>query len=64
MTLAPCIQFGTYNIATPLEADILAWYSQLQMPNMTMAPGCVRTRKLASVFGWAKMGRIWPATTT
>ena len=59
MTLAPCIQFGSYNIDPPLEVDILAWYAQLQMPNMTMAPGCVRTRKLASVFGWAKMGILY-----
>jgi hypothetical protein len=59
MTLAPCIQFGTYNVDTAKEVDILAWYSQLQMPIMSTVPGCVRTRKLASVFGWAKMGILY-----
>lgn len=59
MTLAPCIQFGTYNVDYRKEVDILAWYAQLQMPNMMKAPGCVRTRKLASVFGWAKMGILY-----
>jgi hypothetical protein len=59
MTLAPCIQLGTYNINPRLEVDIVAWYAQLQMPNMAVAPGCVRTRKLASVSGWAKMGILY-----
>lgn len=59
MTLAPCIQFGTYNIDSRKEVDILAWYAQLQMPNLAVTPGCVRTRKLASVFGWAKMGILY-----
>lgn len=56
MTPAPCIQFGTYCVDEQKEIDILAWYAQLQMPVMTTADGCVRTRKLASVAGWAKMG--------
>ena len=59
MTLAPCIQFGTYNIDHRKEVDILEWYAQLQMPNLAKATGCVRTRKLASVFGWAKMGILY-----
>jgi len=59
MLLAPCIQFGSYNIDFRKEADILAWYAQLQMPNLSVAPGCVRTRKLASVSGWAKMGILY-----
>jgi len=59
MTLAPCIQFGTYNVDYRKEVDILAWYSQLQMPTLAKAEGCVRTRKLASVYGWAKMGILY-----
>ena len=59
MTLAPCIQLGSYNIDHRKEADILAWYAQLRMPNMSVAPGCVRTRRLASVSGWAKMGILY-----
>jgi hypothetical protein len=59
MTLAPCIQLGSYNIDYRKEGDILAWYAQLQMPNMGLAPGCIRTRRLASVSGWAKMGILY-----
>ena len=59
MTLAPCIQLGSYNIDYRKEVDILAWYAQLQMPNLAVAPGCIRTRRLASVFGWAKMGILY-----
>lgn len=59
MTLAPCIQLGSYNIEYGKEVDILAWYAQLQMPNLSAAPGCVRVRRLASVFGWAKMGILY-----
>ena len=59
MTLAPSIQFGSYSIDHQLEMDILAWYSQLQLRIVTVMPACVRTRKLASVAGWAKMGIIY-----
>ncbi len=59
MTLAPCIQFGSYNIDHRKEVDIVEWYAQLQMPMLAAVPGCVRTRKLASVFGWAKMGILY-----
>jgi len=54
MTLAPCIQLGTFNCAWQREAEMLAWFSQSRMPLMSKLPGCVRTRKLASVSGWAK----------
>ena len=59
MTLAPCIQLGSYNLDYRKEIDILAWYSQLFMPSTTVAAGCVRARKLASVVGWAKMGILY-----
>lgn len=59
MTLAPCIQFGTYNIDYQKEIEIVEWYAQLQMPTLAATAGCVRTRKLASVFGWAKMGILY-----
>ncbi|PYR35135.1 MAG: hypothetical protein DMF90_14690 [Acidobacteria bacterium] len=42
-----------------MEVDILAWYAQLQMPNLSVAPGCIRTRRLASVSGWAKLGILY-----
>ena len=59
MVLAPCIQFGSYSIDYRKEVDILAWYAQLQMPNLSVAPGCIRTRRLASVSGWAKLGILY-----
>jgi hypothetical protein len=54
MTLAPCIQLGNFNCAYQDEEDMLAWYAQSRMPAMATLPGAVRTRKLASVSGWAK----------
>jgi hypothetical protein len=63
MTPGPCIQFGTYCIEERREIDILAWYAQLQMPVMTKVEGAIRTRKLASVAGWAKMGIFYEFTS-
>ncbi len=54
MVLAPCIQLGSYNCAAGFEDEMLAWYAQWRMPEMKKLAGCVRTRKLASVSGWAK----------
>jgi hypothetical protein len=59
MMLAPCIQLGSYNIDYQKEVDILAWYAQLQLPAMAALPGCIRTRRLASLSGWAKMGILY-----
>jgi hypothetical protein len=54
MALAPCIQLGSFNCAYQYEEEMLAWYAQSRMPAMGALPGCIRTRKLASVSGWAK----------
>lgn len=54
MALAPCIQFGSFQCTYEGEEEALAYYAQWRMPAMTIMPGCVRTRKLASVAGWAK----------
>jgi len=54
MALAPCIQIGSYNCDYRNEEDMLAWYAQWRMAAMTRLPGCIRTRRLASVAGWAK----------
>lgn len=59
MTLAPCIQFGTYNLEYRKEFDILAWYAQSSLPRLTDVTGFVRARRLASVAGWAKLGVIY-----
>jgi hypothetical protein len=52
--LTPCIQLGSFNCQPEGEEDMLAWYAQCRMDAMTRLPGCIRTRKLASVMGWAK----------
>jgi len=57
--LAPCIQFGTYNCPWQHEEEMLAWYTQWRMPAMGRTPGVIRTRKLSSVFGWAKHGVLY-----
>lgn len=59
VALAPCIQLGSFNCAYHQEEELLAWYAQCRMPAMTTLPGCVRTRKLASVSGWAKHGILY-----
>jgi hypothetical protein len=51
---APCMQLGSFNCVPEHEEEMLAWYAQSRMPAMEKLPGCIRTRKLASVSGWAK----------
>ena len=63
MTLAPCIQLGSFNCAHQDEEEMHAWYAQSRMPRMTTLPGCVRTRKLASVAGWAKHAILYEFTS-
>jgi hypothetical protein len=61
--LAPCIQFGTYNIDWQYEQDMLALYVQKRLPTMGAMAGCVRTRKLSGVCGWAKHGVLYEFTS-
>ncbi len=63
MALTPCIQFGTYNTQWQNEEELLAYYKQGRLPHMAVMPGCVRTRKLVSVAGWAKHGVLYEFTT-
>jgi hypothetical protein len=60
---APCIQLGNFNCAWQDEDDMLAWYAQSRMPAMATLPGSVRTRKLASVSGWAKHAILYEFTS-
>lgn len=59
----PCIQLGSFNCPVEDEEDMLAWYAQSRMPAMEKLPGCVRTRKLASVAGWAKHAIFYEYTS-
>ena len=63
MQLAPCIQLGNFNCAWQDEEDMLAWYAQSRMPATATLPGCIRTRKLASVSGWAKHAILYEFTS-
>lgn len=59
-TLAPAIQFGTYNMRTQEAETMLGrWYSQQRLPLMSRMDACVRTRKLMSSVGWAKHGILY-----
>ena len=63
MALAPCIQLGSFNCAYQHEEEMLGWYAQWRMPAMRKTPGCIRTRRLASVAGWAKHGVLYEFTS-
>ena len=54
LALTPCIQLGSFNCPCEHEEEMLAWYAQGRMPAMEGLSGSIRTRKLASVSGWAK----------
>jgi hypothetical protein len=54
MQLAPCIQIGQFNCTPDHEEEMMAWYARWRMPALSRLPGCIRTRKMASVAGWAK----------
>ncbi len=63
MKPAPFIQLGSYNYDWREEQDMLAWYAQWRMPAMQSLTGMVRTRKLASVVGWAKHAILYEWTS-
>ena len=54
MAFSPAIQLGSFNAGAYQDEDELAaWYARVRLP-LSVAPGCVRVRKLVSVSGWAK----------
>lgn len=59
-TVAPAIQFGTFNMSG-IEAEMMLgrWYSQQRLPLMSGMNACVRTRKLLASVGWAKHGILY-----
>ena len=57
--LSPCIQVMCFNADWKDEDELLAWYARGRMPAMSKLPGCVGTRKLVSVSGWAKHGVLY-----
>ena len=63
MKLAPCIQLGSFTCGWQNEEELLAWYTQWRMRAMQTLPGCIRTRRLASVAGWAKHAILYEFTS-
>lgn len=59
-TPGPAIQFGCYKMkSVEAELDLAHWYAQQRLPTMGQMPGCIRTRKMVSVAGWAKHGVLY-----
>ncbi|MDH5748204.1 MAG: hypothetical protein OEY85_02730 [Rhodospirillales bacterium] len=54
-TPGPAIQMGSFRTRSlEDEYDLAAWYAQYRLPAMARMPGCIATRKLVSLVGWAK----------
>ncbi|MEK9723455.1 MAG: hypothetical protein VW405_08220 [Rhodospirillaceae bacterium] len=63
-TPAPAIQMGSFRTQTLAdEFDLAAWYAQYRLPAMSRMPGCVATRKLVSIAGWAKHSILYEFTS-
>jgi hypothetical protein len=56
---APCVQVGSFLSGTADEQEILEFYAQGRMPDMSKLPGCIGMRKLISAAGWAKHGCLY-----
>lgn len=60
----PCIQLGSFNATSYAhEDDIAEWYAYCRLPSVENLPGCIRTRKLVSVSGWAKHAALYEFTS-
>jgi hypothetical protein len=59
-TPGPAIQMGTFRLrSVDDEFEIGRWYAQFRLPYMAQMPGCIATRKLLGVAGWAKHGVLY-----
>lgn len=45
------------------EFDLGRWYAQYRLPFMAQLAGCIATRKLAGVAGWAKHSVLYEFTS-
>jgi len=63
-TPGPAIQMGSFRTKTVAdEFDLAAWYAQYRLPAMARMPGCIATRKLLTVAGWAKHAVMYEFTS-
>jgi len=59
-TCGPAIQMGTFRFRSAEEEFGLGeWYAQYRLPHTAKMKGCIATRKLISVAGWAKHGVLY-----
>jgi len=60
----PAIQMGSFRMQTPeQEFDLARWYAHYRLPFMARTPGCIATRKLIGVAGWAKHSVLYEFTS-
>ncbi len=60
----PAIQMGSFRMRTPEEEfDLGRWYAQYRLPFMAQLKGCIATRKLTGVAGWAKHSVLYEFTS-
>jgi len=63
-TPGPAIQMGSFQTKSVAdEFDLAAWYAQYRLPAMARMPGCIATRKLLTVAGWAKHAVMYEFTS-
>ncbi|MFC1665944.1 hypothetical protein ACFL17_10045, partial [Pseudomonadota bacterium] len=63
-TPGPAIQMGSFRIRSlEEEFDLGSWYAQYRFPAMARMPGCIATRKLVSIVGWAKHAVLYEFTS-
>ena len=61
---SPCIQMGSFNMATPeSEIGLGQWYEQLRYAEFAKSGSCMRMRKLLGVAGWGKHAVIYEFTS-
>jgi hypothetical protein len=56
----PVIQFGSFNLREELDEEtVMDMYAKIRLPLMAKMTGSVATRKLVSVYGWARHGILY-----
>lgn len=63
-TPGPAIQMGSFRVGDLAnQFDVGAWYAQYRLPHMARMKGCIATRVMVSVAGWAKYSVMYEFTS-
>jgi len=63
-TPGPAIQMGSFRtVSLENEFDVGPWYAQYRLPAMARMPGCISTRVMLSLAGWAKYSVLYEFTS-